>query len=271
MLKYLDMENATFVLNFSELKDYDDFFKKYSSEMINLNIKRLIIRVDSLLIKDINNIIKNNVPTGEMLIIFETKLLNDLDFVLHDNCIIFNDGDIIKNDQVYSRIMLNDDNGITIKNLLEQDINVVINVFPDVNEINKFNGQLESLYELCVGYDINLDGYLVSTDLMKEHPCNSYLCNGDRCHKKVSGLPKNILINNDWNMYPHGLCEEGLLIGNLYDKESITSVLEDYMNLQNYKLFIDLNKSVFIKYVRNYPFQFFPLTEFIKKEYDSHE
>lgn len=270
MIKYFDMENATLESNMKS-----EYFKKFLNVnnifLEKLNIQRFIINCEEQDFFSIIKIIAQYKNLSKLLFVIRAKFSKIPNLQNLENIVIENTAAYIKGDNIYNRIYLNHSNIDKIKKLLESGYNLIIYPTINLDSISNFNDELSLLFSHCEGHDLNLGGYMVSTDLMKEHPCNSYLCDGDRCHKKIIGLPRHLFIDGDTlNIYPHDLFYDSLLVGNI-KKNSLENELKKYLSSNERHLFIKLNRKVFIKYLANYPYDFFPLIEYLKSEFLSNE
>ncbi len=267
MIKYLDMENASLEIKLSSFQEYCDFLKNNIFSINELNIKRITMTIEeSDLAKFINMI--NSLSVEKLPIIILKMKLNKLPIIeIPNNIIIFNINStkVITSDNIYQVMFLDSGNIDLIGNLIYDDANIIVNPNINVKEITFCINNLIELFDKVKDKEINLDGYLVPSFLMREHPCNAYLCNGWKCHKKISTLPKVLTITENYNVYPHGLIDSKLYIGNI-KHDNIENILLAYINNDNHKKFVNYCKNVFIKYLANYPYEFMPIIEYVKME-----
>ena len=261
-IRYLDMENATLRLQLDIIDEYVQFFKEHFADLIDLNFKRIYVKISSNDLKDSLKMFQS----VKLPLIIETVLFEDLTFDIPDNCIIVNtnSGLQINRKGVYNQVVLNESYLDKVIGLVNVDANIIIEPQVDVKNIFKINNCLNSLFQRVPNKLLNIGNYIVPTSLLKEHPCNCYLCDGWKCHKKISGLPKVILIDNNYNLYPHMITNDNLYIGNIKNNK-FQDLLLNYLNSKEYQTFINCCKRVFIKYLPNYPFQYFPVAEYIKE------
>lgn len=261
-VKYLDMENATLILQLNTIQEYKQFFEKHFDELSDLNFKRIYVRVLS---KDLKEILKV-LQSVKLPIIIKTDLLKNINLDIPKNLILINTNDNlqISGDNVYNQVILNELNLEKAVKLINKHNNIIIEPEIDVKHIFKINSCLNNLFKRLPNKLINIGNYIVPTNLLKEHPCNCYLCNGWKCHKKISGLPKVIFIDNNYNLYPHAIIGKKLCIGNI-KKYNFQNLLKKYLTSREYKTFISCCKCVFTQYLPNYPFQYFPVAEYIRE------
>lgn len=267
MRKYLDMEDATLDIKLTDLIDYQVLLDNNIDFILTQNFKRIIFHIEADKIEKLYHLLKKYFIDKEMLIMIYSNLKEDVTLDLLDNFIIVNTNqlNIIVNQNVYNLIELTNENMDMIIESISNDYNVIVEPIIDVKNISEFIHKLNKLFLQLDDKYINLNGFLIPSSLMREHPCNAYLCNGWKCGKKISGLPKYIFIDNQFNLYPHNLLFDKLFMGNIKDK-SLNMVLEDYIISDAYKNFQEYNKRVFIKYLSNYPYEYMPLVEYIRWE-----
>lgn len=261
-IKYLDMENATLKLQLNSVKEYIEFFTKYKLDLLDLNFKRIYVKI---LNQDLEALLKD-LQQFNLPLIIETEIINDLNFDIPDNIIVVNTNSNfqIEKNNLYNQVLLNELNLEKIINLINKDANIIVEPEVDVKNVFKINDSFNSLFKNVPNKLINIGNFIIPTALLKEHPCNCYLCDGWKCHKKISGLPKVVLIDCNYNLYPHCIINKNLFMGNLYINKFQT-LLVDYLKSDEYTNFINCCKRVYIEYLPNYPFQYFPVAEFIKE------
>lgn len=94
--------------------------------------------------------------------------------------------------------------------------------------------------------DLMFSDFILTTKTIKQHPCNIFLCSGLKCHGKKSTLPRNIFITPSCDVYIHKLPK--LIIGNI-NNDDIDVILNRYIDSQEHKKFIELNRKMYIKYI----------------------
>ncbi|MBQ7136568.1 MAG: hypothetical protein IJO43_01150 [Bacilli bacterium] len=266
-MKYLNMENAQIEIRVNSISNLKKILKLYISDFEQLNIKRLII---STSYKDLNKFIKvinDNVNFNNIsfLIMIKTNLIY-VPSVSFENIILINVSNKIHNNKnIYNQIVLKREKIDSITKALHNDINIIVEPKIDVNNIKEFNDLLLELYDKNLDMEISLDGFLIPISLIKEHPCNAYLCDGWKCGLKISQLPRVLYIDENYMIYPHKLLTPNLCVGKLDGNLSI--ILKEYLNSEQYMYLRELEKRVFIKYVLNYPYDLFPLDRYLELEF----
>jgi len=266
MRKYLSMENATLEMNFLTLDDYYSVVNNNINEILSQNFKRIIFHISELDLDNFINCINSRLKNIEPLIMINSFITKaNIKLVLPDNFIIINTNkdNILNIEGVYNSIKLT----IETKDLIVSNINknLIIEPVIDVNNISTTMENLNNLFNEITDNNINLGGFMISSYIMREHPCNAYLCNGWKCKKRISGLPKHIYIDEKMDVYPHDLFYKKFYIGNIKNKQ-IDEVLEKYYMTKEYNNFIDYCKKVFIKYLSKYPYELIPLIDYIRLE-----
>lgn len=262
MIKYLDMENATLKIKLNTIEEYKQFFDQHFDELIILNFKRIYVKISCDQLKDMINVLKS----FTLPLIIETELFDENIVDIPDNLIVINTNPNlqIQKTNVYNQVVLNENNLETLIGLLNNSSNIVIEPEIDTKNIFKINDCLNILFQRVPNKLLNVGNFIVPTSLLKEHPCNCYLCDGWKCHNKVSGLPKVILIDENYNLYPHMITMKYLYMGNIKQVD-FNTLLTNYLTSKEFQTFIYCCKKVFIEYLPNYPFQYFPVAEYIKE------
>jgi len=268
-VRYLTMENASLEI---EVKTFDNIKEILTANIVtfkNMNFRRITIIMEKQLFSDsasyIDKYIADHFINDEVLFMVKTALNKEIqtDF---DNFIIINvSEDYLNAENIYNEIDLKPDNLKIISELLGLNVNVIVNPIVDCNNIKEFNVVLGQLYEQNIDKDISLGGFLIPVALIKEHPCNAYLCDGWKCGKKISQLPKVISVKEDGKIYPHNIVNEKFLIGNI-KTGSLSIILEKYKETVEYKNWKQLVEKVFINYVPNYPYQLISLNSYLEWE-----
>ena len=266
MRKYLNMENATLEMNFSALDDYYSVVNNNQNAILSQNFKRIIFHISELdLSKFIDNINAELKNKETLIMIYSFITLENIELELPENFIIVNTNErnILINEKVFNLVKFTKKS----KDLILSNINknLIIEPVIDVNNISMEIENLNILINEINGNDINLGGFMLSSFIMREHPCNAYLCNGWNCKKRISGLPKHIYINEKMDIYPHDLFYKVFYIGNIRNRK-IDELLEEYYKSKEYNNFIDYCKKVFTKYLSKYPYELVPFIEYVRLE-----
>ena len=116
-------------------------------------------------------------------------------------------------------------------------------------------------------FDFYFDGLVKPLSIIREHPCNAYLCNGHNCHSSKSNFPRYLHVTNK-GIYPYSAKIEEISML----KEIATQPVDfqEYLNHRyNYslehRLFIELNRQLFQEYVMNQMFEYLPWNIFMEK------
>ncbi len=271
MRKYLSMENATLEMNFSSLDDYYSVVDNNINEILLQNFKRIIFHISELDLDKFINAVNSQLKNIEPLIMINSFITSpNIELKLPNNFVIVNtnENNILNVEGVYNSVKFTTET----KDLIVSNIskNLIIEPVIDVDNISTEMENLNDLFNEIIDNDINLGGFMLSSFIMREHPCNAYLCNGWKCKKRISGLPKHIYINEKMDVYPHDLFYKVFYIGNTKNKK-IDTLLEEYYMSREYNNFIDYCKKVFIKYLSKYPYELVPLIEYIKLEVSKDE
>lgn len=266
MRKYLDSENASIEVDIKDLDKAVDFYKNNIDDVMQQNFKRIIVNIDE---NDINKFLENIVILDDVLLVIQTFLTKDIDIDESKSLVIFNKNTskIFKKDYIYNILDYAEEKQDSIIKDISDGANVVLNLKFDSN-INKTIKSVEKFLEEKNPGELGINNFMIPSFLMREHPCNAYLCNGWKCKQNMSALPKYIYVDESYNVYPHDLRYEKLLIGNV-KKCKIPDLLENYYMSDNYNCFISYAKKVFIKYAAKYPYNFFPIVEFIRMEIEN--
>lgn len=107
-----------------------------------------------------------------------------------------------------------------------------------------FDEQLSCLLDGYKTNELMIDNVLLSLDLIREHPCNVYLCDGRHCHSGHGNVPRNIYIDTNGNMYPYGIAKEELKMGNIL---SDSNIIEEYKQSDAIGNFMKLNRYLYLQ------------------------
>lgn len=267
MRKYLNMENATLEIMLQKINDLEIMISNNLNEILAQNFKRIIFHVSEGKINKLYNVLKKYFGNNDVLIMIYTSIKKNISIKMNDNFVIINTNDknILNKQYIYNLIQLKKDTIDLIASKINENINIIVNPIIDINNVSDFVNNLNLLFLKLNQKNVNLNGYLIPSSLMKEHPCNAYLCDGWNCHKKVSCLPRHIFIDENGILYPHDMFYEKLMIGNI-NQNNLSELLKKYYLSKEYLQFQKYCKIVFIKYLANYPYEYMPLIEFIRKE-----
>lgn len=134
----------------------------------------------------------------------------------------------------------------------------------------KFWDEFDSqIYHLLNGYtthDLMIDNVLLSIDLIKEHPCNVYLCRGTHCHSQHGNIPRCIFVDSKGNMYPYGITHNSLLMGNIFSE---TDIISEYGLSNEKKQFINMNRNLYLSIIDKCNYSLIPWFEILGGEITS--
>lgn len=131
-------------------------------------------------------------------------------------------------------------------------------------DFRKFVSNLE-LFD----FDFYFDGLVKSLSVIREHPCNAYLCNGHKCHSSKSNFPRYLHVTNK-GIFPYSvkINELSMLKEIATQPINFQEYLEQrYKNSPEHLLFIDLNRQLFQDYIVNQIFEYLPWNIFMEKMY----
>lgn len=143
---------------------------------------------------------------------------------------------------------------------------VIIQMVADKRTKNLDFQKALSSFELF-DFDFYFDGLVKPLSVIREHPCNAYLCNGQNCHSNKSNFPRYLHVTNK-GIYPYSAKIEEISML----KEIATQPVDfqkylnhRYNNTPEHRLFIDLNRKLFQEYVMNQMFEYLPWNIFMEK------
>lgn len=123
-------------------------------------------------------------------------------------------------------------------------LNIIWNINFKRIEWPAFDEQLNRLIDGYKTNELMIDNVLLSLDLIREHPCNVYLCDGKYCHSGHGKVPRNIYIDTNGNMHPYGIVKAELKIGNIL---SDSNIIEDYKQSDAIGNFMKLNRYLYLQ------------------------
>ena len=119
----------------------------------------------------------------------------------------------------------------------------------EIFEVRKCTSILEKLSELNV--TIFLSSLFKEVELVANHPCNAYLCDGMHCHGNKSPFPRYITFT-DYGAYPYFCINDKLGFLKDISRRRIISMAEEmavYKNSIEYQRFILCNKKIYSEYI----------------------
>lgn len=263
---YLDMENASIEIEIDSISSLKLIIENNYDSFCKMNFQRIIFNIPNKILFRCLDIIEENSNKDKPIFIIKTKINEDFNKLLKENILIINiSKNMIENENIYNEIKLTKNNIKLISNLLQKNIKVIVNPVIDCLNIKEFNDLLENLFTQNTGKNIMFNNYLIPTSLIKEHPCNFELCDGWKCGKKISMLPRMLYFDKGGYIYPYGIKKTELKIGNIKDN-NIDNILKQYIESKEYTNFRKLLEECFIKYIPGYPYKLFPLDCYLKWE-----
>ena len=104
-----------------------------------------------------------------------------------------------------------------------------------------------------------------SRDFLLEHPCAAYVCDGSKCHRKVTKEIKTLIIREDGTVLPEiETLNPRFSLGKLSDG-TLVELVKEYFE-SNYRDFDQLCRLVYNKAVSNSDSPFILLDEIISRE-----
>lgn len=128
----------------------------------------------------------------------------------------------------------------------------------------EFNEKVEQLIFGYTNGEIMFANILLSVELIKDHPCNVYLCAGEHCHAKHGNMPRYITVKKNGDMYPYMLNCECLHIGNIMKFGDCEYI--DYQSSDRKKNFIELNRKLYLEILDKCSYSVIPWFELLNGE-----
>ena len=124
----------------------------------------------------------------------------------------------------------------------------VSNIF-NRKELGKFYKIINKIssYDLKVG----LTTLFKEIETITRHPCNAYMCQGNKCHSQKIGYPRYLNITI-YGIFPYKCRSEKLVFCkdiNFKEISSVTSMFKDYINSNSFSTFQLHNQRIFQEYV----------------------
>lgn len=97
-----------------------------------------------------------------------------------------------------------------------------------------------------------LSNTFISVNNIVQHPCNAYLCAGNRCHSGKSNCPRYLYVTPN-GIYPYKCMDDSLnMCENIYSQD-ISDYGEyintHYLGTDKYNHFIEINKKIYFDYI----------------------
>lgn len=157
-----------------------------------------------------------------------------------------------------------------IKHVLDEKKHVCVVFLDCKNKISgiKYQETMKRLQKLsCLG-DIYLSNTFISVDAILQHPCNAYLCSGNKCHSGKSPYPRYLFVNHE-GVFPYGCMNKRLKFFDNISTEEIGELdscfEEEYLKSEAYISFITANQEIYRSYIVYSLFQVIPWNVFLEK------
>lgn len=118
-----------------------------------------------------------------------------------------------------------------------------------------------------INFDFYFDGLVKPLNIIRKHPCNAYLCNGQKCHSSKSNYPRYLHVTKK-GIYPYSakINEISMLKEIATQSINFQEYLEQgYKNSPEHTLFLDINRYLFHEYAVNQMFEYLPWNIFMEK------
>lgn len=299
---YNNNETATLILNDkyeSFLSDDYIIFKNMLDDVKSLNISHIIIKgMNYSCYEKFREFLEENNP--DIKIVWRTQMkelkeikgnahmyskkdqiLCNLDFRLDSKEVIYSIlnkmKEIFKISVIYK---VGKDNFVDALNVIAEisqhiDTSIVVSPNMEADSSNKLNWpQLDQLYGELIEFNIKrknpkatlMDLGILPSRLLNEHPCNGYVCYKDTCHSKKNDLPRRIVVKRNGCLLPENeRVNSKLIMGNI-GREPLSVVLSKYQISYEHKLFKDVCKSLYIKWIPTNPYCVVPWGELLVEE-----
>jgi hypothetical protein len=129
--------------------------------------------------------------------------------------------------------------------------------------------ELDELYTKIIKIQDTLNTYraifissgILPTKLMVDHPCNSYMCHGCKCHSEKNDICRKIIVTENGDIFPESqLVDERLKMGNLM-KDNLNNILTSYMTSTEHQHFKEIVRECFLKFIQVCPYRVIPWTD----------
>ncbi len=121
--------------------------------------------------------------------------------------------------------------------------NVLWKIRFDYSRWDVFDDTLAFLKEKYLGRTLYLMNHVLNMKLVRQHPCNAYLCSGCDCHAHHSNYPRVIDVDASGDMYPFENHDSAYFMGNIEDP----AALEKYNGSQEHRRFLAANREAFFQ------------------------
>lgn len=127
-----------------------------------------------------------------------------------------------------------------------------------------FNSKIEYLIDGYKRNELMLSNVLLTNSLIREHPCNVYLCTGERCHSGHGNVPRYITIEANGQMYPYTLKKDEYMLGNISDVSD--DFEKQYQKSEAKKNFVEINRKLYVNIFDKCNYTFIPWFDLLNGE-----
>jgi len=116
--------------------------------------------------------------------------------------------------------------------------------------------------------NVYLSNHFVSTELIRIHPCNLYLCGGNTCHSNKSRYPRNFTLTPE-GAFPYGVRSRKIAFFMDIAKREICDfsayAKEEYQLSREYATFLEATKWIYQEYISLSSLSIIPLNFLLNK------
>lgn len=150
-------------------------------------------------------------------------------------------------------VKYNDDEWYIIEKLLSEMGNKVIFISMENRQSNFAMSEYSIIMNILknTGYTISLPPLFKTRNMVIQHPCNAYMCDGLNCHSEKSSYPRYLYITEN-GIYPYRCKNNIFKFLTIINKQIITSFEEEfslYKETSAYKVFMECNKRIYFDIV----------------------
>lgn len=260
-IKYLKTENASISIDYN--KELLEKVLNEIKELEKINIERINIECNASKLKELDKLLSSNISTKIPIFIkinkydneYKKELINlNKYFYIVIKTNIKDFPNIEKNDEYFYEILTNYKEKENLLDLILHNENIIINM--ETKSIKDYKSINESLTYLVNNSNNKLlyfENLFISKDLIYKCPYNIYLNNSNSNRKYGNNIPRNIYIDNNFNVYAISIKNKKLIIGNLKEN-TIINILSNSKKTTGYKNFKKYNKILFFEVLDQCPF-----------------
>lgn len=232
------------------------------------NIERLIVNIDDFNVKEVPFIIREAEKNQDLCVFFRCyentyqslrSFCNSMPVIL----ILENLENIILEQYDFTSLFLEITfNGIIYPKFDKLKSSIIWDLpFSDTNW-QQFDDLMEILMQQYDNDDLMIKQILLSKSLIKEHPCNVYLCSSSHCHSKHGNFPRMLYISDKGDIFPYGIEDNCICIGNIISEYEI--LCNEYNDSAEKQKFINLNRELYLEIIDKSCYELIPWFELIK-------